>query len=144
MSKELSKPIELLLVEDDPSDIRIIRTLLKGRPEITVSACSDGERALEQLNGRLASEGAKLPDLILLDLNMPRKDGRDLLVEIKQDPRLSAIPIVVLTTSNSPEDEKTAYRLGACSFITKPHNLDEFEQVLDVMMDYWAMALQPR
>lgn len=146
MNDDMSRPAEILLVEDNPSDVRLtIEALKYGKRHDNMSVARDGVEALEMLRrqGRYAT--AKRPSLILLDLNVPNKDGREVLAEIKADERLKRIPVVVLTTSMTRQDILMAYDLHANCYITKPVDLDEFVAVVKAIEDFWLnMVKLPR
>ena len=129
---------EILLVEDSQGDIRLIREALR---EIcgghVLHVVNDGVEALAFLHRTGAYVSAPRPNLILLDLNLPRKNGREVLYEIKRDPPLRDIPVIVLTISTAEEDIMTAYRLHANCYVIKPVNLDNFFRVLKSIEDYW-------
>ncbi|MFH0908025.1 MAG: response regulator [bacterium] len=128
----------LLLVEDDPGDVLLARESLGNlRVPLDLDVVEDGASALAFLRHEGAYRHALRPDLILLDLNLPRKDGRDVLQAIKSDERLRAIPVVVLTTSKSESDIRTAYELGANCYISKPPGLKEYESVMERLGDFW-------
>jgi len=132
------KPIEILLVEDNPGDVRLTREALKeGKVLNHLSVAQDGIEAMAFLRreGKYAREIH--PDIILLDLNLPKKDGREVLAEIKQDPNLLRIPVVILTTSKAEEDIIKTYDLHANCFITKPVDLDQFITVVQSIEDFW-------
>jgi chemotaxis family two-component system response regulator Rcp1 len=130
--------VHILLVEDSPADIELTRqALAEARIQKRVDVVSDGEAATRYLRREAPYEDAERPDLILLDLNLPKKDGRELLVEIKQDPVLRAIPVVVLTTSASDEDITYAYRAHVNSYIRKPVRLNEFIEVVRTLDRFW-------
>lgn len=132
------RPVEILIVEDNPADVRLTREAFKeGRVRSRLNVAGDGEEALGYLRRAGESDDAPLPDLILLDLNMPKKDGRELLAEIKSDDRLRCIPVLVLTTSRSEDDILTAYRLNASCYISKPVDLQEFFEVVRSIDDFW-------
>ncbi len=140
-------PVEVLLVEDDPGDVLMTREAFadnKVRNRLTV--VSDGEEALAYLRreGRYAE--AIRPDLILLDLNLPRRDGREVLAEIKSDEVLHQIPVVVLTTSQSEEDILRSYQLHANAYVTKPVDFDRFIQVVRQIDNFFltVVKLPPR
>ena len=142
-----SRPVEILLVEDNPADVRLTREALNSdRLWNRLSVARDGVEAMAYLRreGRFAA--AALPDLILLDLNLPRKDGREVLAEIKADPRLMRIPVVVLTTSDAEDDILKTYGLHANCYITKPADLRQFMKVLKSIEDFWLaiVKLPPR
>lgn len=141
------RPIEILLVEDNPGDVRLTQEALKaGKIANHLSVVEDGERALEFLRQAGRYHDTARPDLILLDLNLPRKDGRELLTDIKQDPVLRKIPVVVLTTSQADEDICRAYSLNCNCYVTKPVNFDQFVEVVKSIQDFWftVVTLPPR
>ncbi len=132
------KAAEILLVEDDPADVELTReTLLVAKVVTSLHVVGDGLEALAFLRRAGQYAEAPRPDLILLDLNLPRMDGRAFLAEIRADDRLKSIPVVVLTTSQAEEDILKSYRLGANCFITKPVGLAEFARVVDAIEDFW-------
>lgn len=139
MSGSPQAPFHILLVEDDPADAGLAkRAIREGRILCDVHHAVDGEEALAYLRREGARNAhARRPDLILLDLNMPRLDGRGVLAAIKQDPDLRNIPVVVLTTSDVQQDIEAIYRLGANSFITKPLDLQDFFAVVSGLETYW-------
>ncbi|MEW1892203.1 response regulator [Streptomyces sp. IBSBF 3010] len=121
------EPIEVLLVEDDPGDELMTREAFEdNKIRNTLHVVRDGEEALDFLYRRGAHADAPRPDLILLDLNLPKYDGRQVLEQIKQDPELALIPVVVLTTSSAEEDILRSYKLHANAYVTKPVDLDQF------------------
>jgi CheY-like chemotaxis protein len=133
------KPISILLVEDDPGDVVLVREAFehnKVRNELRVA--SDGVYALEALR----DESVPLPDLILLDLNLPRMDGRELLSEIRADPRLTRIPVVVLTTSDAESDIVRSYELHANAYVTKPVDLQRFLGVVREIEDFFVAVVK--
>jgi CheY-like chemotaxis protein len=133
-----NRAVDLLLVEDNPGDIRLTKEALKDGPvKVNLSVAKDGVEALEFLMQRGQYQNAPRPDLILLDLNLPRKNGREVLKEIKADPHLRQIPVVVMTTSRSQQDIESAYELNANCYITKPIELDEFLGVVHSIEDFW-------
>lgn len=126
--------IEILLVDDSPADVRLtIEALKEAKIHNTIHAVYDGESALELLR----RPGQRRPDLILLDLNLPGLDGREVLAEIKSDPELSIIPVVILTTSRAEEDVLRTYRLHANCYITKPVDLEQFIGVVRSIEQFW-------
>ena len=132
-----SRPMEVLLVEDNPDDVDLtIEALKKGEAWINLTVARDGVEALELLRGR-ESELARFPDLVLLDLNLPRKDGREVLSELKADEGLKHLPVVVLTTSRAEHDVLKSYRLHANCYITKPVDFDEFVNIVRTLEDFW-------
>jgi len=141
MSKE-RRPITILLADDDPEDRMLAREALEeSRVSNTLDTVVDGEELMNYLRRSGSYEslrGTPLPGLILLDLNMPRKDGREALREIKSDPQLRRIPVVVLTTSQAEEDIYRTYDLGVNSFITKPVTFDGLVEVIKALSHYWV------
>jgi two-component system, chemotaxis family, response regulator Rcp1 len=134
----LAKPIEILLVEDNEDDIGLIEEVLeetKIRNKLHVA--KDGEEAMLFLHREGKFSGFPRPDIILLDLNSPKKDGRDILKEIKEDNNLRSIPIVVLTSSNSEKDIIRAYNLHANAYVTRPLDLNEFINVVKSIANFW-------
>ncbi len=136
---------EILLVEDSQGDVRLIREALR---EIcgghVLHVVNDGVEALNFLHRTGAYVSAPRPDLILLDLNLPRKNGREVLYEIKRDEQLREIPVIVLTISTAEEDIMTAYRLQANCYVIKPVNLDNFFRVLNSVARYWLSSGRAR
>jgi CheY-like chemotaxis protein len=133
-----SRLVRILLVEDSPADIELTRqALMEARIDTEVDVVNDGEAAARFLRRQPPYERAARPDLVLLDLNLPKKDGRELLAEIKRDHDLQAIPVVVLTTSASDDDIAFAYREHVNSYIRKPVRLAEFIRVVQMVDEYW-------
>jgi CheY-like chemotaxis protein len=131
-------PIEILLVEDSLADARLTkRALQKCRVASNLHVVRDGVEAMAFVQKREPFAGAPRPDLILLDLNLPRKDGRAVLAEIKTDEDLRTIPIVVLTTSIAPEDIQTCYQLHANCFLVKPVDLEDFTSTILAIEEFW-------
>jgi CheY-like chemotaxis protein len=142
-----SSPIEVLLVEDDPGDVLMTREAFeehKVRNRLTV--LTDGAQALDYLHRRGEYADVDLPDLILLDLNLPKRDGREVLAEIKQNEELRQIPVVVLTTSDADEDILRSYQLHAIAYVTKPVDFDRFIAVVRHIDDFFVsvVKLPPR
>jgi CheY-like chemotaxis protein len=132
------RPIEILLVEDNPGDIRLTKEALKEAKVLnTLTVVQDGVEALACLRREGRYADAKRPDLILLDLNLPRKDGREVLAEIKKDGALKFIPVVILTTSQDEQDVLKSYGLHANCYITKPVELEQFISVVKAIEDFW-------
>ncbi|MGD0488905.1 MAG: response regulator [Syntrophorhabdales bacterium] len=132
------RPVEILLVEDNPGDVGLTRETLKDSKLLNhISVVEDGVEAMAflRLEGKYAK--ATRPDLILLDLNLPKKDGREVLAEIKTDEQLRRIPVVILTTSSAEQDILEMYDLHANCFITKPVNLDQFTTVVKAIEEFW-------
>ncbi|RQP25186.1 response regulator [Piscinibacter terrae] len=141
------RPIEILMVEDNPGDVRLTQEALKGgKVWHELAVASDGVAALDYLLRRPPHENATRPDLILLDLNLPRKDGREVLAAIKADPSLRSIPVVVLTTSQAEEDVVRAYNLNANCYVTKPVDFAQFTRIVQAIEDFWltVVTLPPR
>lgn len=134
---------EILLVEDSPGDVRLTREALKdAKMHINLHVASDGIEAMALLNREGEYANVPRPDLILLDLNLPRKDGRQVLEEIKANPALMTIPIVILTTSASEEDVLRSYRLHANCYISKPVDLDGFLKVIKSIDNFWLSIVK--
>ena len=134
----LSKPIEILLVEDNAGDVRLTREVLKeGRIENTLRVAMDGEEALRILRKEGVHAGIPSPDLILLDLNLPRMNGIEVLRVVKSDPALLRIPVVVMTTSEADEDVCAAYDLHANCYIAKPVDFTSFMSVIETIKGFW-------
>jgi len=132
------RPIEILLVEDNPGDVRLtIESLRETKVRNNLRVAKDGVEALAMLRREGPHADFVRPDLILLDLNLPRKDGREVLAEIKADPLLRTIPVVVLTTSRAEQDVLRSYELQANCYITKPVDLEQFITVVRSIEDFW-------
>jgi CheY-like chemotaxis protein len=141
--QSVTNPIEVLLVEDNPGDAQLTRIALSdGKMCVNLSLTEDGVDALAFLRKQGQYADAPRPDLILLDLNLPRKDGREVLAEIKADPSLKRIPVVVLTTSQSDTDILQAYELAANCFITKPVDFDQFVKIVQTIEDFWFTVVK--
>ena len=137
-SADGGRPIEILLVEDNPGDVRLtIEGLNEGKVRNNLHVARDGVEAMAFLRREGDYRNAVRPDLILLDLNLPRKDGREVLQDLKQDPVLRTIPVVVLTTSRSEQDVLRSYELQANCYITKPVDLEQFITVVKSIEDFW-------
>lgn len=133
-----SGTIQILLVEDNPGDIRLtIEALKESQVKNQLYAVKDGVEALEFLRKQNKYAEVPTPDLILLDLNLPRKDGREVLAEIKTDENLKMIPVIILTTSDAEQDITKSYKLHANCFITKPADLDEFIYAIRLIESFW-------
>ncbi|MGE5526409.1 MAG: response regulator [Rhodospirillaceae bacterium] len=138
----VAPPVEILLVEDNLGDARLTREALKeGKVYSNLHWAKDGVEALDFLHGRGKFEGARRPDIILLDLNLPRKDGREVLHEIKNDERLKHIPVVVLTTSKAEEDVLRSYELHANCYVAKPVDLEKFIMVVQSIDRFWLTVV---
>jgi len=138
MVKSQSRPVEVLLVEDNPGDVRLTQEALKdGRVFVNLTVANDGVEAMEVLRRQGVHAAKPRPDLILLDLNLPRKNGREVLEEIKADEVLKRIPVIVMTTSKAEQDIHRVYNLNANCYVTKPVDLDEFLNVVRSIEDFW-------
>jgi two-component system, chemotaxis family, response regulator Rcp1 len=138
MVQKTGKIVDILLVEDNPGDVRLTQEALQeGKVRINMVAVSDGVEAMDFLHQRGRHPQAFRPDLILLDLNLPRKSGFEVLDEIKVDPELKSIPVVILTTSQAEEDIVRSYTLHANAFISKPVNLIQFLSIVKAIEDFW-------
>lgn len=141
----VSRPIDILLVEDNPGDVRLTReALLEGDVKSRLNVAIDGVEALAYLRKQGTFADAERPDLILLDLNLPRKDGRQALAEIKADPALRNIPVVILSSSQAEQDISSAYGLHANCYVTKPVNLDQFIAAVRSIEMFWFSTAQLR
>ena len=141
--KERINPIEILLVEDNPGDVRLETEAFKeGKLFNHVSVVRDGAEAMEFLRRKGKFVDVETPDLILLDLNLPKKDGREVLAEIKADDDLRRIPVVVLTTSRSEEDVLRSYNLHANAYIVKPLDLEQFINGVRKIEDFWLTVVR--
>jgi CheY-like chemotaxis protein len=137
------REIEILLVEDNQGDARLtMEALREAKVHNHISHVRDGVEALAFLRRQDAYAQAPRPDLILLDLNLPRKDGREVLAEIKNDDNLKRIPVVVLTTSEAEEDILKAYNLSANCYVSKPVDLDQFMKVVRCIEDFWLAIVR--
>jgi chemotaxis family two-component system response regulator Rcp1 len=138
MKSSTGVPVEILLVEDNPGDVRLAREgLSECKIRNNLSVVDDGVKALAFLRRRGEYAKVPRPDLILLDLNLPKKDGREVLQEIKQDDALKLIPVCVLTTSKAEEDILKSYSLHANCYVTKPLGLPQFIEVVRAIEDFW-------
>ncbi len=139
MSNNGNNIVEILLVEDNPADVRLtIEALKEGKISNKLSLAYDGVEALEFLRKIGKHANAPNVDLILLDLNLPRKDGREVLAEIKTDDNLKRIPVVVMTTSKAEEDILKSYNLHANCYVVKPIDFDKFIEVVKAIEDFWV------
>ena len=140
---QTSKPVSILLVEDNPGDIRLTQEALReGKVRSELQVARDGVEALDLLARRGQFADATRPDLILLDLNLPRKDGRQVLAELKADEALRRIPVFVLTTSRAQEDIIASYDLHANCYIAKPVDLDRFIEVVKSIDAFWLGVVE--
>ncbi len=139
----LGRPIEILLVEDSPSDTDLtVEALQKGKVLNHLSIVDDGVKAMQFLRRQGEFAASPRPDLILLDLNLPRKDGREVLAEIKGDESLRTIPIVVLTTSRAEQDVLQVYKLNGNCYITKPVDFRQFIEVVKSIENFWLTVVR--
>jgi two-component system, chemotaxis family, response regulator Rcp1 len=138
-----AEPVEVLLVEDSPGDVRLTQEAFKdAKVHVNLSVAADGTEAMAFLGRKGKYASAPRPDLILLDLNLPKKDGREVLEEIKESPELKSIPVVILTTSGSEADILRSYRLHANCYITKPVDLDGFITVVSSIDNFWLSVVK--
>jgi two-component system response regulator len=139
----LMKPIEILLVEDDEGDVDLTMEVMSmSKMKVNINVVVDGIECLKFLRKENGYKDKPFPDIVLLDLNMPRKDGRETLEVIKKDPKLRMIPIVVLTTSDANEDIVRSYTTGANCYVTKPVGLDQFTKIVTAIEDFWFTVVK--
>jgi chemotaxis family two-component system response regulator Rcp1 len=139
----LGRPVEILLVEDNPGDVRLTREALKdGKVRNNMYVAVDGVDAMDFLHNRGRHTGVPTPDLILLDLNLPKKDGREVLAELKSDKRTMHIPVVVLTTSEAEQDIIKTYESHGNCYISKPVDLSKFILVVKSIEDFWLTVVR--
>ncbi|MGA2300510.1 MAG: response regulator [Candidatus Acidiferrum sp.] len=135
--------VDILLVEDNPGDVRLIQEALQdGKLLNRIATVSDGQKALAYLRKQGSYTQAPRPDLILLDLNIPRKDGREVLAEIKADPHLRSIPVVIVTSSQAEEDILRSYNTHANCYVTKPVDLEKFVAVVKAIEEFWVTIVK--
>ena len=142
-----SRAIEILMVEDNPGDVRLTQEALKdAKVLVTLNVATDGDEALKYLRHQAPYESATRPDLILLDLNLPKRDGREVLAAIKSDDSLKRIPVVILTTSRAEEDVMRAYQLNVNCYVTKPVDFEQFTRIVQAIEEFWLtiVTLPPR
>jgi CheY-like chemotaxis protein len=143
MSLRADRPIEILLVEDDEADVAMIREALStAKPSIRLEVINDGSEVMPYLRGEGDHVGATRPDLILLDLNLPGRHGRDVLADIKGDPDLRRIPVVVLTVSGTEQDVALAYDLHANAYVTKPADLGSFVETIRKIDEFFIAVVR--
>lgn len=141
--ESLGRPADFLLVEDNPGDVRLTQEALKShKVQNNLHVVNDGEEAMSFLRKEGKHANAPRPDIILLDLNLPRKDGREVLADIKSDPSLKTIPVVVITSSEAEQDVIRSYNLNANCYVTKPVNLDQFIKVVQSINDFWLTIVK--
>jgi CheY-like chemotaxis protein len=139
----LGKPVEILLVEDNAGDAGLIEEVLEeAKIRNIIHVAEDGEEAMLYLHGEGKFLGSPHPDIILLDLNLPKKDGREVLREIKEDKSLHSIPVIVLTTSKAERDILEAYDLHANAYVTKPLDFNQFLMVVESIVNFWLDVVQ--
>jgi len=140
---EFGKPIEILLVEDNPGDVRLTKEALKeSKVKNNLNVVMDGVEAVNFLKKKGEYSDSPTPDLILLDLNLPKKNGKEVLAEIKEDLELKKIPVVVLTVSQNEEDIYRTYKLHANCYVTKPIDLEQFMKVIKSIDDFWLTIVK--
>lgn len=144
-SKGRDRALEILLVEDNPGDVRLAREALKGTSETSrLNVVRDGEEGLAFLRREGKYAAAPAPDVVLLDLNLPKKSGRQVLADMKGDPKLRKIPVVVLTSSSARQDVQSSYELHANCFVSKPHDLEQYLSTVRSIHDFWlSVAVLP-
>lgn len=143
MSAEICKPVVILVVEDSPGDVRLISEALKeGKFNNTLIVARDGVEAMEVLRQEGRFSNTQRPDLIILDLNLPKKDGREVLAEIKADENLKRIPVVILTTSKAEEDILRSYNLHANCYITKPVGFEQLVEIVKKIEGFWLSIVK--
>jgi len=141
--EEIDMALEVLLVEDSPGDVRLTReAFCEANPSINLHVACDGVEAMAFLRKQGPHADAPRPDLILLDLNLPKMDGREVLAHIKEDQDLKTIPTVILTTSEAEADIVTSYQLQANCYLSKPVQLDEFEAIVRSISDFWLTKVR--
>ena len=143
MNQSEGKLIKVLIVDDDKEDIDLTLEVLKlSKLKLTIEMANDGIEAMNYLNETYAKNPEDLPDLILLDLNMPRKNGHEVLSEIKSSKNLRKIPVVILTTSSAESDISKSYDSGTNCYITKPVGLDQFQEVVQAVNNFWFTVVK--
>ena len=143
LNPSLGRPVQILLVEDSPSDVTMtLAALREGRICNAVHVVRDGDDAMAFLRHEPGMDGSPRPDLIILDLNLPKKDGREVLQEVKADEELRSIPVVILTTSTAEADIARSYDLHANSYITKPVGFEPFLEIVRGIEDFWLSVVR--
>jgi len=141
--EKMGRAVQMLLVEDNLGDIRLTKeTLRDAKVMVNLHVVGDGVEAMAFLRKEGKHANAPRPDLVLLDLNLPKKDGREVLAEMKQDPDLRRIPVVILTISNGQEDIIKSYNLHANAYVTKPLNLEQFAKIVKAIEDFWFTVVK--
>jgi len=137
------KPLEVLLIEDDPGDVELTKVAMEdSKVMVNLHVVQDGDEAIAFLNQSDRFTDAPCPDLILMGLSLPNKDGREVLRELKEDENWKAIPVVILTTSTSEEDILRSYNLGANCYVSKPIRLDQFTKVVQSIEEFWFTVVK--
>ncbi len=143
IERKIGKPVDILLVEDNPGDVRLAKEALKENKMLNaIYVVEDGVEAMAFLRKEGKYSGKPRPDIVLLDLNLPKKDGREVLAEIKEDRDLKRIPVVILTVSSADEDILKTYNLHANCYITKPIDLSQFMKVVKSIEDFWLTIVK--
>ncbi len=143
MKKEYGKMIDILLVEDNPGDVELVREALsEGKIRNELHVAQDGIEAMKFLKREAGYEDSPCPDLVLLDLNLPKKSGREVLEEIKSNAKLKFIPVVILTSSKAEEDILKSYKLYANCYVTKPVDFEQFMKVVKSIEDFWLTVVK--
>jgi len=143
MNSKATEPVDVLLVEDNPGDVRLTKEALKdAKLKIHMHVVGDGMEAMAFLRKQGKYTASPRPDLVLLDLNLPKKDGRQVLAEIKEDPDLRRIPVVIITSSKAEEDVLKSYNLHANCYVTKPLDLDQFITVVQSIEQFWLTIVK--
>jgi CheY-like chemotaxis protein len=139
----MTKVVNVLLVEDSKADARLITEVIKDEKILVdIDIVRDGEEAMSYLRQENEFIDKSFPDLVILDLNLPKKDGREVLTEMKADPQLKSIPVVILTTSQSEEDVLKSYKLQASCYVTKPIDLEQFIKIIKSIDEFWFSAVK--
>ena len=143
MEDEIPKKVNILLVEDNPGDVRlIIESLKESKRPTNLRTVKDGIEAMDYLHREGIFANEDRPDIILLDLNLPRKNGIEVLAEIKKDPGLKRIPVIILTASSADRDIINSYDLNANCYITKPVSLEQFTEVIKSIENFWLTVVK--
>jgi len=140
---QMNRPVKILLIEDNEADVRLTKEGIKEAKMLNdLYVVNDGIKAMDFLNHKGEFEDMPVPDLILLDLNLPKKDGREVLEEIKKDPELKQIPVVILTTSEAEQDILKSYKLHANCYVTKPIGINQFVDVIKAIEGFWLTIVK--
>lgn len=143
MNAAAFSPGRLLLVEDDPDDVVLARRVLsRAGIKVEMDVVHDGQEAMDYLKGQGRYQGTEKPRLVLLDLNMPKMDGREVLREIRKDPDLKQLPVIILSTSKAEEDIKYCYRQYANSYVVKPENIKAYDEMMARFTEFWLRTAQ--